>query len=125
MAQDSRELLQILRFELNYLEQGGFDRDRALLGIESPFLGTIACINYGDPLRPHACHECLLHQFVPEEQRTEDIPCHHIVLNSSGETIASLIECHDPARMRTALEDWLHNAIAKLENSEACGSSQT
>ena len=54
MSHDVRDVLQVLRFELNYLEQGGFQRDRALLGSESPFQGTFACLNYGDPLGAHA-----------------------------------------------------------------------
>jgi hypothetical protein len=118
MPQDLREVLQILRYELNYLEQGGFDRDRALLGTESPFLGTFACINFGDPLRAHACRECLLHQFVPEDKQTEEFPCHHIRLSASGETVAELIEKKDPRRLVIALEHWLRNTIARLEATQ-------
>jgi hypothetical protein len=115
MPQDPRELLQLLRFELNYLEQGGFDRDRALLGTQSPFLGTFACINFGDPLQAHACRECLLHQFVPENKQTEEFPCHYIRLTASGETIAELIENNDPRRLEIALTNWLRTTIARLE----------
>ncbi len=115
MPQDPRELLQLLRFELNYLEQGGFDRDRALLGTQSPFLGTFACINFGDPLQAHACRECLLHQFVPENKQTEEFPCHYIRLTASGETIAELMENNDPRRLEIALANWLRTTIARLE----------
>jgi hypothetical protein len=117
MSQDLRDVLQILRFELNYLEQGGFDRDRELLGKESPFQGTFACINYGDPLRPHACSECPLYQFVPEDKRKEEFPCHYIRLSASGETVAELIEKKDPRRMVDALENWLRITIAQLEGN--------
>jgi hypothetical protein len=115
MKQDLRDILQVLRFELNYLEQGGFDRDRALLGTESPFQGTFACINFGDPLRTHACRECLLYQFVPDERKTEEFPCHYIRLSDSGETVAQLIEKNDPRRLVEALEHWLRATIARLE----------
>jgi hypothetical protein len=115
MTQDSRDALHILRFELNYLEQGGFDRDRALLGIESPFRGTFACINFGDPLQTNACNQCLLCRFVPQDKRSEEFPCHHIQLNASGETVALLIQANDPKRLVAALEDWLRTAIAWLE----------
>lgn len=115
MPQDLREVLQTLRFELNYLEQGGFERDSALLGIESPFLGSFACINFGDPLRTHACRECPLHQFVPQDKQTEEFPCHYIRLNDSGETIAELLEKNDPHRLVTALEQWLRTTISALE----------
>ncbi|MGC2208693.1 MAG: hypothetical protein WA532_01165 [Candidatus Korobacteraceae bacterium] len=112
---DVHEVLQLLRFELNYLEQGGFERDKALLGTDSPFLGTFACINYGDPLRRHACRECGLLQFVPEDKQTEEFPCHFIPLNASGETIHSLIEKNDQRRLVIALELWLRSTIARLE----------
>jgi|SRR5208337_3145447 len=117
MSQDLQELLQILRFQLNYLEQGGFERDRALLGIESPFRGTIACINFGDPLQTHACRECLLHPFVPEDKQTEEFPCHYIRLNDAGETIAGFIEKTDSSRMVIVLEEWLRATIARLEST--------
>jgi hypothetical protein len=115
MSQDLSDVLQMLRYELNYLEQGGFDRDRAAFGVESPFLGTFACINYGDPLRAHACRECLLHQFVPQDKRTEEFPCHYIPLSASGETIAELIAKKDPNRMVFSLKQWLRTTIANLE----------
>ena len=104
MTRDAHELLEILRYELNYIEQGGFERDRALLGIESPFQGTIACINFGDPIQAHECRECLLSQFVPANKQTEEIPCHHIPLNAAGETIAELIQKNDQERMVVALQ---------------------
>jgi hypothetical protein len=115
MSQDLHEVLQLLRFELNYLEQGGFERDKALLGTNSPFLGTFACINFGDPLRRHACRECGLMQFVPEDKQNEEFPCHFIPLDASGETIASLIEKNDQRRLVIALEHWLQSTIARLE----------
>jgi len=119
MTKNSRELLEVLRFELNYLEQGGFNRDRALLGTESPFQGSYACINFDDPLRTHACHECMLYAFVPENKKTEDLPCHHILLDDSGETVAKFIEKNDPLGMVEALEHWLRVTISRLEATSA------
>jgi hypothetical protein len=115
MPEDLNSVLQILRYELNYLEQGGFDRDRILFGLQSPFLGTFACINFGDPLQAHACRECLLHQFVPKDKQSEEFPCHFIPLSPSGETIAELIQKHDPKRMASVLTDWLRTTIESLE----------
>jgi hypothetical protein len=115
--QQTRELLQMLRFELNYLEQGGFARDRATMGMDSPFLATSLCINFGDPLRRHACRECGLHRFVPEERQHEEFPCHFIPLNSSGDTIARLIAQKKPERLEIALKHWLRATIAQLEAS--------
>ena len=124
MPQNTHEVLQLLRFELNYLEQGGFERDKALLGTDSPFLGTFACINYGDPLRRHACRECGLMQFVPEDKQNEEFPCHFIPLNASGETIASLIEKNDQRRLVIALQHWLRSTIARLEAMQERGTNR-
>lgn len=115
--QQRRELLQMLRFELNYLEQGGFECDRASMGLESPFLGTALCVNFGDPLRRHACRECSLHRFVPEARQHEEFPCHFIPLNPSGDTIASLIAKKQPERLEVVLKRWLRATIAELEAS--------
>ena len=74
MSQDLSDVLQMLRYELNYLEQGGFERDRALFGTESPFLGTFACINYGDPLRAHACREWSSISLPPKISKPRNFP---------------------------------------------------
>lgn len=115
MAHDITEILQVLRYELNYLEQGGFARDRALLGIESPFRGTFACLNFRDLLEAHACRECLLYQFVPDGKRNEEFPCHHIVLDDSGETIKQCLDRNEPERMVDMLKHWLQTTITRLE----------
>ena len=117
MTEDLRDVLEVLRFELNHLEQGGFNWDRAMLGKESPFKGTFACANFGDALQAHACHECLLYQFVPDDKKNEEFPCHYIQLNDSGETVAQLIEKKDPARLVKALERWLRETIERLETT--------
>jgi hypothetical protein len=117
MEPNSRELLQMLRYELNYLEQGGFRRDREAVGLQSPFLGTMICVNFGDPMRRHSCEECSLHNLVPENMKKEEFPCHHIPLNASNDTIASLIRKNDPERLESVLKNWLRSTIARLEAS--------
>ncbi len=114
MSGNLSDTLQTLRFELNYLELGGLEKDRAVSTVKSPFRESSACVNFGDPLRPHACSECSLYQFVPEDKRDEEVPCHHIPLNDSGETVAELIN-RDPRRMVLVLEQWLRTTIAQLE----------
>lgn len=117
MTKNLRDVLQVLRFELNHLEQGGYNRDCTLLGTGSPFKGTFACINFGDSLQAHACHECPLYQFVPEDKKSEELPCHHIHLNETGETVAQLLEKKDPDRMVELLEHWLRDTIVRLETT--------
>lgn len=115
MTRNIEEALQLLRYQLNFLEQGGFSRVADQKRAPSPFRDSMTCLNYGDPLRPHACRECILYQFVPDPARTEDIPCHYIPLDESGRTIASSLREGKTADLNAALQQWLKQAIAKLE----------
>lgn len=116
MGQNTREILDILRFELNFLEQGGYRR-LARDGIcHSPFKNSMTCLNYGDPMRPHACRECSLFQFVPKEAQSEDVPCHFIPLDEQGRRIADLLKLRRPEQVESALKKWLERTIASLED---------
>ncbi len=77
------------------------------------------CLNYGEPTRPHACHECTLFEFVPEEKRTEDAPCHHIPLSDEGETISSLLSEGRKTELESLLKLWLRRTITRLESELA------
>ena len=77
MSKEKRELLTKLKFELAFIEDGGYGRSvRTPHRSTSPFQDSLTCLNLGDPLRSHPCSECLLMQYVPESSRGEDIPCH-------------------------------------------------
>ncbi len=90
MSEDKRDVLDVLRYELNFVEQGGYGNWYSTpWGPASIFQDSQSCLNHGDPTRSHACHECLLYDFVPEQFRTEDVPCHHIPLTGKGVTIAT------------------------------------
>ncbi len=111
------EIIEILRYELNFIEQGGYEHKAQGEGLPSPFRTGYSCINFGDPLRRHACHECTLWQFVPENSRTEDVPCHGIEVEK-GLTIAQLLRSGDRQRLISGLERWLRETIARLEAEE-------
>lgn len=119
MSEDRRDILEVLRYELNFLEQGGYSRNLRQGREVSPFQDTLSCLNFGEPFRKHACQECFLHDFVPEESRTEDVPCHFIPLNESGTTVSQLLKAGDLSELETALRSWLRNAIAGLEKKQA------
>jgi len=103
MSEDKRDVLEVLRYELNFLEQGGYGNwDSTPWGPASIFQDSLTCPNHGDPTRPHACRECVLYDFVSEEYQTEDVPCHHIPLNKQGDTIATP-QTEDELRKRKAL----------------------
>jgi hypothetical protein len=86
--------------------------------LPSPFRTGFSCLNFGDPLRRHACHECDLYEFIPEKARTDDAPCHGIELEP-GVTIGNLLASGQRKRMVELLENWLRDMIARLEREEA------
>jgi hypothetical protein len=118
MSEDKRDVLEVLRYELNFLEQGGYGNWYSTpWGPASVFQDSLTCPNHGDPTRPHACHECLLYDFVPEEYRTEDVPCHHIPLNRHGVTVATPNQTEE--ELRENVKHWLKRTIARIEADRA------
>jgi len=116
MAQDERDLLDLLKFELKFLEDGGYGRSphtpwrRQLAFEDSP-----TCPNFGDPARPHPCTECLLMRFVPAELRDHAAPCRLIPLTSKGETIDYFYRCGTQLELEEALAGWLRQQISLIE----------
>ena len=75
MADEKRDVLEVLKFELSFLEQGGYGRSvRTPWKATSVFQDSPSCLNFNDPARPHACSECLLTDFVPSEAQQEQKP---------------------------------------------------
>jgi len=120
MSQDKRDVLEVLKFELAFLEQGGYGRSvKTPWKPTSIFQDSLSCINFDDPNRPHACTECLLNDLVPPDAQAEDVPCHHIPMNPSGETIDSMERQYTQLEMEEAVKNWLKNAIAGIEAKRA------
>ena len=120
MAKDDRDILELLKFELNFLEQGGYGRSvRTPWKPTTAFLDSITCINFGDPERSRPCDECLLMDFVPSDAREQNIPCHHIPLNPKGETVDSVERYDNQQEVEEKLKAWLRTAIAQLEAERA------
>lgn len=115
MSNALHDTLELLRYELNFIEQGGYRRLRSEGLSPSPFQDSLSCLNHGDPMRPHACHECKLYQFVPESARSEDVPCHFIKLDRQGNTIQSVQRKLGPEEVEQLLKTWLEQMLALLE----------
>ncbi|MBZ5652578.1 MAG: hypothetical protein LAO18_19085 [Acidobacteriia bacterium] len=116
MAQDERELLELLKFELKFLEDGGYGRSpHTPWRRQNVFEDSPTCPNFCDPARPHACSECLLMRFVPAELRGQASPCRLIPLNSKGETIDYFYRCGTQLELEEALGGWLRNQIREIE----------
>ena len=74
MSEEKRELLKKLKFELAFVEDGGYGRSvRTPHKSTSPFQDSLTCLNFGDPSRTHPCAECILMQYVPESRKGEDV----------------------------------------------------
>jgi hypothetical protein len=117
MARDKEELLNMLRFELGFIELGGYepapeDPRREL----SVFVDSPSCLNYGSSPKDHPCSECWLIEFVPPEKRGQAVPCHHIPMTERGETVAELA-ASEPLKAQQALRAWLRATIKRLESA--------
>jgi hypothetical protein len=120
MAKDDRDLLELLKDELAFIEQGGYGRSvRTPWLPKSAFQDSLTCINYGYPYRAHPCTECQLLDFVAPERQREAVPCHFICLNDAGETIEDLEQRDQFARIEVLLRKWLQTRIGELEMQKA------
>jgi hypothetical protein len=120
MPRDDRNLLDLLRFELEFLETGGYGRlareawRRRFIFEDSP-----TCMNFGaEDKDREPCSQCLLMQFVPEGARTEQVACIHIPLSPTGETIESLYRTGTRKELEEALGAWLRATIRRLEGEK-------
>lgn len=117
MTQDDRDILEVLKFELSFLEDGGYGRSpQAPWRAPAIFEDSPICPNFCDPTRPHACESCLLEEFVPEDRRAESVPCRFIQLTNEGQTVDDLYRTGSQVEMEEALARWLRAHIAKIES---------
>ncbi|MFZ0958991.1 MAG: hypothetical protein WAN60_21815 [Candidatus Sulfotelmatobacter sp.] len=119
MPNDERNLLDVLKFELAFLEQGGYGRlPRESWRARFVFEDSPTCMNFNSKDRK-PCNECLLMQFVPANARKEQTPCIHIPLSPSGETLDSLYRTGTQQEIEEALGAWLRATIARVEAKQA------
>lgn len=120
MARDDRDILDILRFELDFLEHGGYGRSvRTPWKATSIFQDSLTCINFGDPERTRPCDECLLIDYVPQNLRSQDVPCHHIPLTKRGETVEDIEQGKLRGDVEEAVKHWLRKTIKDIETKRA------
>ena len=116
MAKDDRDLLDLLKFELKFLEDGGYGRSphtpwrRPVV-----FEDSLTCPNFGDPAHTHPCSECLLMEFVPAELKDQVSPCRLIPLTPKGETADYFYRCGTQLELEEALAGWLRDQISQIE----------
>lgn len=126
MSNDDRNLLDVLKRELVFLEQGGYRQ-----APNSPwrpqfiFEDSPTCLNHNRNGNLRPCTECPLMCFVPPDCRAEPIPCRHITLNVKGFTIDTYYRLGTHQELETAVASWLHKAIKQLEQERDPGLSPT
>jgi hypothetical protein len=118
MRKDERDLLEVLKFELEFLEKGGYGLSpRAPWRPQFIFEDSPSCMNYDSKEDPAPCEECVLMQLVPEGDRKNAIPCRFIPLDESGETLDSLYRHGDQHEIEETMRGWLRATIQRLEES--------
>lgn len=124
MAKDTRDPLEVLKFELRFLEDGGYGRSpHAPRRPSLVFEDSLTCLNFNTQGDRTPCESCLLMQFVPQNRASEEIPCRHIPLDAAGQTLASLYESGNQQQIEEALGNWLRAAIQRLERERAAKAS--
>ena len=120
MADDERDILELLYEELDFIEKGGYGRSvRTPWKPTSVFQDSLSCLNYGYPYRAHPCNECHLIDFVPSAERAQVVPCHYIPLNEQGDTIETLELEENQQKLEESVKTWLRAKIKQIEAMRA------
>jgi hypothetical protein len=120
MQNDQRDLLDVLKFELNFLEKGGYGSSpREPWRPQFIFEDSPACMNYDCKENPAPCSDCVLMQLVPPELRLGKSPCRQIQLNASGETLDTLYRYAEQHEIEEIFGTWLRTTIRQLEDRKS------
>lgn len=116
MATDTRDILNVLKTELKFAEEGGY-RYTARVPWRPQFIfqDSPTCLNFDSTALPRPCTECVLMRLVPEERHNQKIPCRHIVLNDKQETIDYFYRCGTAGELEKALIGWLKPTIQAIQ----------
>ncbi|MGA7556071.1 MAG: hypothetical protein WBW54_20155, partial [Candidatus Acidiferrales bacterium] len=118
MQKDERDLLDVLKFELEFLEKGGYGRSpRQAWRPQFIFEDSPTCMNYDCQESPEPCTHCVLMRLVPPEYRSAKTPCRHIPLNEAGETLDVLYRYDNQPEVEESVGKWLRTTIAQLEEA--------
>ena len=126
MEKDERNLLEVLKFELEFLEKGGYGRSpREAWRPQFIFEDSPTCMNYDCKENPEPCTQCVLMQLVPPGFRSAKSPCRYIPLNEAGEALDALYRYDDQAEVEETVEKWLRATIAALEETRRLAQSDS
>jgi hypothetical protein len=120
MAREKRDLLSILKRELEFVEAGGYlTPQQAAWRPQFIFEDSPTCVNHRNFERRLPCTQCALIELVPNGSKQEKFPCRHIPLDESGQTLHSLYRIGTEEETHTMVADWLRATIHRLEQERA------
>lgn len=120
MPPASKDLLSILKTELELVESGGYRTpQRAAWRPQFIFQDSPTCLNFRNFGKGLPCSQCALIQFVPNGQKQQKFPCRHIPLDDSGQTLDSLYCTGTEEETYAIIAQWLKATIQRLEREGA------
>jgi hypothetical protein len=118
----THDIIRLLETELDLIEKGGYGRSpREPWKAKSMFQYSVACINHWfvPDHPPDKCDGCILLDYVPDEHKQKNAPCHFIPLNEKGETIDMLELTGDQSRLEETVKMWIQATLRDLKEKEA------
>ena len=120
MKRDKRDLLEVLKKELKFVQQGGYLHPaRAAWRPQFMFQDSPSCPNFESASHTSACSDCVLAQLVPVEMALKNISCRYIPLNDQGDTLDQLYRTATQKETEGTFIEWLKSTIAWLEQQRA------
>lgn len=124
MPKDQRDLLEVLKSELEFFQKGGYDSLlRKPWRPSFVFEDSPSCLNATLQENRRPCSECVLMELVPAERSGERVPCRFIPLKKTGETVDYYYRCGTQEELLEALAEWLPETIHRLQEQRAQKSS--
>src|SRR5947199_6869818 len=116
MPHTDHEILESLKFELRFLEDGGYGRSpRTPWRPQFIFEDSPSCLNFNDSARPHPCNECMLMQFVPEKHGELNSLFRLIPFKGKGKTTDYFFLCVRNPELEEAQADCFAREFNELE----------
>lgn len=115
MTNDKRDLLEVLKAELDFLEKGEYRHPaRAAWRPQFMFQDSPTCLNFEPSKHPKPCSDCALMQLVPVDPQERKFPCRYIALNERGDTLDLLYRTGTQEELESVFAQWLKTTIARL-----------
>jgi hypothetical protein len=124
MPQENESLLNVLKAELTFVDNGGYRApSETAWRPQLIFQDSPTCLNYKNSGNRQSCTDCTLIALVPKNMQQERFPCRYIPLDDSGQTLDFLYRTGTEEETYAILANWLRTTIWRLERGSASTSS--